>query len=507
MSKEIKILIIGLDGATFDLLDPWMENGELPFLAKFQKEAAKGYLKTTIPVLTGAALPSFYTGQNPARTGVFHFVKPDGSLYSFKDIKAKTIWDHLNDHGKRCLIVNLPTTYPPKPMDGTIVAGAPPYASSPYLYPKDSPMKGFHDKINHKIQNHDRKKNLKIISEDIYRQAGMFIEECKMGEYDFAIYWITRTDQFQHFFWDDKELLLAFWKRVDKALEKIISETNFTHVTFVSDHGFESVPKLNFNMNMWLNKEGFLKVKAGLLGKAFYGTVIPPAVKLIPLRYLEKIKRSLFKNQKQEGAKRERVLDTHKGVFPGIDYKKSEAFLTQAWGISLNNQLKKEEKERLKKNIMDRLSKAKDAHGKHYIREIYSKEEVFVGPYLDQMPDIVFLNTEDYISRPTVSFGLTSPPTYKRKYKGAHYNARKGIFLAAGPGLSTTSKKGLSIMDVTPTVLHMYGLPVTPNIDGKVMKNLFETQGPFDRRVTVKVADEEFEGKLKNISKGLKGII
>ena len=74
MTEKTRILVIGLDGATFNLLLPWMEKGHLPFLKSFKEKGAWGYLETTVPVLTGAALPSFYTGQNPARTGIFHFV-------------------------------------------------------------------------------------------------------------------------------------------------------------------------------------------------------------------------------------------------------------------------------------------------------------------------------------------------------------------------------------------------------------------------------------------------
>ena len=72
MSK--KVLFIGLDGSTFDLLDPLMEKGLMPRLRAFINEGVRGWLETTIPPITPTAWVSWMTGKNPGKHGVFEFL-------------------------------------------------------------------------------------------------------------------------------------------------------------------------------------------------------------------------------------------------------------------------------------------------------------------------------------------------------------------------------------------------------------------------------------------------
>jgi predicted AlkP superfamily phosphohydrolase/phosphomutase len=72
-----KVLVIGLDGGTFTLLQPWMDEGKLPNLKMIQEEGVSGELESTIPPITPPAWSSFMTGNNPGKHGVFHFVCKD----------------------------------------------------------------------------------------------------------------------------------------------------------------------------------------------------------------------------------------------------------------------------------------------------------------------------------------------------------------------------------------------------------------------------------------------
>ena len=69
-----KVLFIGLDGATFDVLDPLMDKGLMPRLKQFIAEGVRGPLETTIPPITPTAWVSWMTGKNPGKHGVFEFL-------------------------------------------------------------------------------------------------------------------------------------------------------------------------------------------------------------------------------------------------------------------------------------------------------------------------------------------------------------------------------------------------------------------------------------------------
>ena len=106
MSK--KVLFIGLDGSTFDILDPLMKTGIMPRLKRFNEEGVRGLLETTIPPITPTAWVSWMTGKNPGKHGVFEFLlrrKGSGALpdqpVSSRSRDGLPFWDVLGRMGKR----------------------------------------------------------------------------------------------------------------------------------------------------------------------------------------------------------------------------------------------------------------------------------------------------------------------------------------------------------------------------------------------------------------------
>ena len=86
-----KLVVIGLDCATFTILGPWIRQGKLPVFRKLIKNGCSGVLESTFPPATPVAWPCFFTGVNPGKHGVFGFTKmtSDYSLNvcSFNDVK------------------------------------------------------------------------------------------------------------------------------------------------------------------------------------------------------------------------------------------------------------------------------------------------------------------------------------------------------------------------------------------------------------------------------------
>src|SRR5512147_1646527 len=126
MESQNKVLIIGLDGATWTVLDPYIKMGLLPNIARLRSQGCWGELRSTIPPLTAPAWSSFLTGKNPGKHGVFHFVplddgaEPDDSVRANKpeivdarSIQSPTLWDILGHHRRKIGSINVPMSYPP----------------------------------------------------------------------------------------------------------------------------------------------------------------------------------------------------------------------------------------------------------------------------------------------------------------------------------------------------------------------------------------------------------
>jgi len=142
-NKERKVFCVGLDGATFDLIRPWVAAGELPHLEKIMQGGVWGELESVIPPISAPAWTSFMTGKNPGKHGIFGFTKQKRGSYEERFvnrqlIKSETLWKGLGDSGKKVIVVNVPITYPPEEVNGCLVSGMDaPSTKSPYAYPPE----------------------------------------------------------------------------------------------------------------------------------------------------------------------------------------------------------------------------------------------------------------------------------------------------------------------------------------------------------------------------------
>src|SRR5881296_1255274 len=123
-----RVLVIGLDGATFRTLGPWVAAGEMPELARLMAAGCHGELRSTFPPLTPPAWSSFMTGKNPGKHGVFSFRRlaatayRSGDLITANQLRARTLWDIAGEAGLRVGAINVPPSYPVRPVNGFMVA-------------------------------------------------------------------------------------------------------------------------------------------------------------------------------------------------------------------------------------------------------------------------------------------------------------------------------------------------------------------------------------------------
>jgi len=128
MQKKPRLVIVGLDGATWDVINPLVEQGKLPAIKRIMDEGQSGTLRSVIPPITGPAWATILTGRNPGEHGIFEMTVFDDRLgrrrpISMNDWNATPLWEILNGRGLSTGLLCVPFTFPPPRVNGWIISG------------------------------------------------------------------------------------------------------------------------------------------------------------------------------------------------------------------------------------------------------------------------------------------------------------------------------------------------------------------------------------------------
>jgi len=259
----MKFAVIGLDGAAFELIDPWIEEGSLPNLKKVKEEGVWGNQLSVLPPVTSPNWKAFATGKNPGKLGIFwweniDFKKQKVYYPNERKFKHKEIWDYLDDNGYRVGVIGMPTTYPPHEVNGFFMSSGPDAADEGFTYPEE---------LEERLKN---QYNIKVRPEMFIRshpdEASKEIHEIMEGQFDAALdlaeefevdflqLSIFHINVLQHFFWNDNRTKKG-WEIIDKKIGDVLERAD--NVLFMSDHGSNKIKHV-FNINTWLENEGYL---------------------------------------------------------------------------------------------------------------------------------------------------------------------------------------------------------------------------------------------------------
>jgi predicted AlkP superfamily phosphohydrolase/phosphomutase len=480
----LRTIVIGLDGANWNLINPWLEGGNLPHLRRLRESACWGGLESQLPTVTVPNWKCYSTGKNPGKFGVFRFDRLDLKngrflVHNSRSYRSKEIWDYLNRAGMRTGILNMPTTYPPRPIEGFMVAGGPDASVTEYrtiekgyAYPKE-----LEQYLQEKYQYRVHPDPLMSSKEDTGEEVEAILRLIDMRftvakdlivreKLDFLHLTFFYTNVLQHFFWRGEPVLRA-WRMIDRHIGNLLDAHPDINLILMSDHGSHPVDTVFF-INKWLADEGYLKVSRSIedllltLGIT-RESLLDVAKKLRLVSFLQKIVPEKLQRVVpwQEGARKGRVFDK-------IVLEKTKAIGCILGPIYLSVDKEVPEYEELKNDLVSRLEMlTSPLSGRKVAHKVYRAEEVYQGPYLPLAPDILI----EQASGVHISDAVGRGPCFESQGKWEAENIRSGLFLAHGPDIAGPKRiDGSRIIDLAPTILHLMDVAVPEDMDGQVLK-------------------------------------
>lgn len=510
MSANPKVLVLGLDGATFDLLGQWVEEGRLPTLEHLMRRGTAGELRSVVPPLSSAAWVSFATGKNPGKHGLFDFVFPvpnnyEVSIASSQTNASKAVWEILSDYDKKVGIVGVPMTYPPLEVNGFMISCfMTPSLKSNYTYPASlknelsSQGLRFRPFLRETHRSGNVGKFLKEVALSTQERVESVLYLLQEKEWDLFCFVFLSPDLLQHELWrilDSRHLkhnpreaerykgaICDFYTQLDHHIAQIIGAVGEdVLVILMSDHGFGPATHY-FHLNNWLMREGFLVRKRNVHSTMKYLLFRLGFTPMNTFRALTSLKLGWLRQYLRFGRKYRQARYLYFS-FNDIDWSKTKAFSVGNFGqIYINFKGKRpqgivepgRECEGLKGNIVDRLLDLRHPKtAEKIIESVIDAKEVYSGNYQDLAPDLIPLTKDlQYVSFGTSDFG--SNRIIEPIYGMSGYHRMNGILIMSGKHIkSGVTLNGAEIIDLAPTILYAMGVPIPADMDGRVLKEAF----------------------------------
>uniref|UniRef100_I2Q5B8 AP superfamily protein n=1 Tax=Desulfovibrio sp. U5L TaxID=596152 RepID=I2Q5B8_9BACT len=555
-----RVIVIGIDGASFDLLDPWMDQGLLPNLRRVFTEGAKGPLEATIPINSAPSWTSFATGVKPDKHGIFGFFRLGHSregrvFHNASYRKAPPFWSLASAKGLTAGVANVPLTYPPDDIEGYMISGmdAPPSAGPKCMRPQSlfqeleqavGPYVVEPDIATRVVLRTDKEREefIDTIAAIEKKRFAHFDYLARTRDVDVLVAVTTATDRLMHrFMWylDPKspgrgapgfdrirDKCIDVFRLADDFVGRMLPLTDDgATLLVVSDHGFRSIADKGISMEGWLHGQGMLAFAGGRAGRT-HGLL-----RGLKHRLRRMLPEHLFMSLRFRFEGVIRHMNSYER-YGNIDWAGTRAYsddeldaLSSVWinlkgrepeGIVEPGEAYHALREELRAKL---LAQTDPLTGVPMTEAVHRREELFTAEYAHLAPDLIVQWKDGYSPHPRRtppgSTDFCFPMDRKKLLplaSGEH--SRYGIFGAIGNNVRPgTIVAGARIIDLAPTILGLLGLAAPDSMDGRMLTEVFRpatlaadgpaptgvAPGPGGEQAFSDEEAEEIAERLKNL--------
>jgi predicted AlkP superfamily phosphohydrolase/phosphomutase len=526
----MKVLLLGLDGATWDVLNPLLQDGLLPNLARLRDQGSSGSLRSVFPPLSPVAWTGVMTGKNSGKHGIFEFLEHGhnplhGHVNSSRAIQAELIWEIGAKYGKKTVAGGVPMSYPARPArrfpgfflgDFLSPADAADFASDPEIFAELEAEVGPYEPWSTSI--HDGG-NEAVVLGDLHRFLDQHLKAVRFlmnrCEWDLLMFDLMATDRIQHELWHvwdlthpaargrERELealrpkLIEFWQTLDQGVGAIEADLpSDASLLLISDHGFGPIEQY-VNFNVWLLEHGYIALedsfyvrqkhwfyRHGATPEWMYGVMSRLGLgnhRVSRFRgkqesFVDRLGESLFLSRRHIDWSRTRAYaqGNFGQIFLNLKGRQPQGCVEPADARAFLDELKAE-----------LLAIPHPETGGALVEHVYEREELYHGPHADLSPDLTVVLT-DWRYRTIGLHDFTTNKVITPSFGPTGDHRLEGILIAAGPAFVTGAElHGAALLDVAPTVLHLLGVPVPVDMDGRVLTELLETVSTLSPAVSV----------------------
>lgn len=515
----MKVMVLGWDGATWDVLEPLVQDGFLPNLGRLREQGAWGCLRSVFPPLSPVAWTGAMTGKNSGKHGIFEFVEHGhdplgGRVNSSRTIQAKLLWEIAAQHGKKTVAGGVPMSYPPRPSprfpgfflgDFLSPVAAGDFSSDPALFAELERVVGpyrpwattIHDGGNESAVLDD----LQDFLEQHLRTIEFLMDRC---DWDLFLFDVMATDRLQHELWHvwdlthraargrQRELaalrprLIHFWQTLDQGIGRI--EARLPHdaaLVILSDHGFGPIEHY-VNFNVWLLERVDIALQDTIYVKQKHWCYRRGMTPEWIYGVMSRLGLGSHRVSRFRGKQASLVDRLGESLFLSrrhIDWSRTRAYAQGNFGqIFLNLKGRQprgwvapEDARPLLEDLKAGLRTILHPEtGRPLVEQVYERDELYDGPHAQMAPDLtVVLN--DWRYRTIGLHDFTTHRVISPAFGPTGDHRMEGILLASGPAFRTGAVPcHAELLDIAPTVLHLLGIPVPGDMDGRVLTEILE---------------------------------
>jgi predicted AlkP superfamily phosphohydrolase/phosphomutase len=497
------VLLIGLDAACFEQLDPLVSESVVPTIADLIEDGAAADMPTTTPPWTPSAWPSITTGTAPWTHGIydFHHYDADGTVgyVSANEVRVPFLWEILSAAGHASIVVNVPVTHPVHYFSGSLVPG--------YIAPEDTPclVDGSPGAIDSLVPGYriytrtgrNRDARIADYEELIASRAEVTSALADRHEWSFTMVQFQSTDGVFHMFGDDGEAIRRVFGAVDTAIETLIDDLDPDWTLVVSDHGIHRYERV-FHANTWLRDRGYVETTASSERRAWNARTVAERKGADEVDAGTRTVRRLLDALARIGVTPGRVdtvlsavgaTDFLSRILPDdvlldvadaadhVDWEASAAFCRSSASMGLRCNVVGRDPggvvpptqfDDFRTELVTFLRAVKAPDGTPVFERVYDRHQVHGSDVANERsaPDVVFRPTNMTYKVSDVIRGrtITTTDKYNHKYEG--------LFLAEGPGIDPRAAVSPVVTDVAPTVLGLLGIDPPDWMEGRRLESV-----------------------------------